>query len=270
MIRVELIKLLRRPRTWITIAALNALPTVVAVLLAITDLGPRPGTGPPFLSAVLTDGTLFPLAALAIVLPLFLPVAVAVVGGDAIAGEVQTDTLRYLLIRPVARGRLLLAKLVSIVAFVVVATLAVAAVAYVEGKLFLGDAPTTGVVSISGSTLTQTQMAERTAMAFVYVVLAMLGVAAIALLMSTMTDSAVGAALGTIGFLVASSVLLGLDAADSIKPYLVTRYWLAFVDLFRDPIRWRDVLNGVLAQLAYLVVFAGAAWANFSTKDVNR
>jgi ABC-2 type transport system permease protein len=270
MIRVELLKLLRRPRTWVTIAALNALPTIVAVLLAITDLGPRPGTGPPFLSAVLTDGTLFPLAALGIVLPLFLPVAVAVVGGDAIAGEVQTDTLRYLLIRPVSRGRLLVAKLVSIVAFVVVATLAVAAVAYVEGKLLLGNAPTTGVVSISGSLLTQTQMAERTAMAFVYVVLAMLGVAAIALLMSTITDSAVGAALGTIAFLVGSTVLLGLDAADSLKPYLVTRYWLAFVDLFRDPIRWRDVLNGVLAQLSYLAVFAGAAWANFATKDINK
>jgi ABC-2 type transport system permease protein len=269
VIRVELIKLLRRPRTWVTLAALNALPTIVAILLAVTDLGPRPGTGPPFLSAVLTDGTLFPLAALGIVLPLFLPVAVAVVGGDSIAGEVQSDTLRYLLVRPVARGRLLVAKLVSIVAFVVLATLAVAAVAYVEGKLFLGDA-SGGVVSISGSSLTQTQMAERTAMAFVYVVLAMLGVASIALLMSTLTDSAVGAALGTIAFLVASTVLLGLDAADSIKPYLVTRYWLAFVDLFRDPIRWRDILHGVLAQSAYLVVFAGAAWANFATKDINR
>ena len=269
MIRVEIYKLLRRPRTWVTLVMLNALPTLVAILLAVTDIGPRPGTGPPFLSAVLTDGTLFPLAALGIVLPLFLPVAVAVVGGDAIAGEVQSDTLRYLLVRPVARGRLLVAKLVSVVAFVVLATLVVAAVAYVEGKLFLGNAPG-GVVSVSGTTLTQTQMAERTAMAFVYVVLAMLGVAAIALLMSTLTDSAIGAALGTIAFLVASTVLLGLDAADSIKPYLVTRYWLAFVDLFRDPIRWRDVIHGVLSQGAYLIVFAGAAWANFATKDINR
>ncbi|MCW2847684.1 MAG: transporter permease [Marmoricola sp.] len=269
MIRVELSKMLRRPLTWVTIVALNALPTLVAVLLALTDIGPRPGTGPPFLSAVLTDGTLFPLAALGIVLPLFLPVAVAVVGGDAIAGEVQSDTLRYLLVRPVSRLRLLVAKLTSIIAFVVLATLVVALVAYVEGKLLLGKA-TGGVVSVSGSALTQTQMAERTGMAFVYVVLAMLGVAAIALLLSTMTDSAVAAALGTIGFLVASTVLLGLDAAESVKPYLVTRYWLSFVDLFRDPIRWTDVIHGVLAQLAYLVVFAGAAWANFATRDVNR
>lgn len=271
MIRVELLKLLRRPRTWVTLAALNALPTLVAVLLAVTDIGPRPGTGPPFLSAVLTDGTLFPLAALGIVLPLFLPVAVAVVGGDAVAGEVQSDTLRYLLVRPVSRVRLLVAKLVSVVAFVMLATLAVGAVAYVEGKLLLGHAPAGGgVVSVSGTSLTQTQMAERTVLAFGYVVLAMLGVAAIALLMSTLTDSAIAAALGTIGFLIASTVLLGLDAADSIKPYLVTRYWLAFVDLFRDPIRWRDVIHGVLAQGAYLVVFAGAAWANFATKDINR
>src|ERR1700712_4916665 len=101
MITVELRKLVSSGRTWITIALLDALPTLVAVLLALTDLGPRPGTGPAFLSAVLTDGTLFPLAALGIVLPLFLPVAVAVVGGDAIAGEVQSSTLRYLLVRPV-------------------------------------------------------------------------------------------------------------------------------------------------------------------------
>ena len=270
MIRVELAKMLRRPLTWVTIAALNALPTLVAVLLALTDLGPRPGTGPPFLSAVLTDGTLFPLAALGIVLPLFLPVAVAVVGGDAIAGEVQSETLRYLLVRPVSRVRLLAAKLTSVVVFVALATLVVALVAYVEGRLLLGDAPATGVVSISGSTLTEAEMFQRTVLAFGYVVLAMLGVAAIALMLSTMTDSPIAAALGTIGFLVASTVLLGLDAADSIKPYLVTRHWLAFVDLFRDPIRWGDVINGTLTQLAYLVVFAGAAWANFATRDINR
>ncbi len=101
MIRVELSKLLRRPRTWVAILMLNALPTLVAILVSVTDIGPAPGTGPPFLSAVLTDATLFPLAALGIVLPLFLPIAVAVVGGEAIAGEAQAGTLRYLLIRPV-------------------------------------------------------------------------------------------------------------------------------------------------------------------------
>src|SRR3712207_3877608 len=234
--------MLRRPRTWLILGMLLALPTLVAILLACTDLAPRPGAGPPFLSAVLSDGTLFPLAALGVVLPLFLPIAVAVLGGDAIAGETQSGTLRYLLTRPVGRTQLLLAKLVTVVAFVVLAVLVVAAVSYVEGRLLLGQAPAAaGTVSLSGSTLTEDQVAGRTVLALGYVVVCMLGVAAVALFFSTLTTSAIGAALGTIGVLVTSTVLLGLDAAGALHPYLPTRYWLAFVDLFRDPILWDDV-----------------------------
>jgi ABC-2 type transport system permease protein len=269
VIGVELGKMLRRPRTWVIIGMLVALPTLVAILLAVTDLGPRPGTGPPFLSAVLTDGTLFPLAALGVVLPLFLPIAVAVLGGDAIAGETQTQTLRYLLARPVGRTHLLLAKLTTVIAFVLLAVLVVAAVSYVEGRLLLGQAPAGATVSLSGSTLSQQQIAGRTALALGYVVVSMLGVAAVALFFSTLTTSAIGAALGTIGLLFASTVLLGLDAAQSLQPYLPTRYWLSFVDLFRDPIRWRDVVHGLLVQLSYLLVFTLAAWASFTTKDID-
>lgn len=269
MIAVELAKMIRRPRTWVIIGMLVALPTLVAILLAITDLAPRPGTGPPFLSAVLTDGTLFPLAALGVVLPLFLPIAVAVLGGDAIAGESQSGTLRYLLVRPVGRTHLLVAKLVTVIAFVLLAVLVVFAVSYVEGRLLLGQAPATGTVSLSGSTLTPQEIFIRTVLALAYVIISMLGVAAIALFFSTLTSSSIGAALGTVGLLIASTVLLGLDAAGALHPFLPTRYWLAFVDLFRDPILWRDVTRGLIVQLSYLTVFALAAWANFSTKDIN-
>ena len=270
MIIVELIKMLCRPRTWLIIGMLVALPTLVAVLLAITDLGPRPGTGPPFLSAVLSDGTQFPLAALGVVLPLLLPIAVAVLGGDAIAGESQSGTLRYLLVRPVGRTHLLLAKLVTIVAFVLLAVFVVAAVSYAEGRLMLGQAPATGTASLSGgSTLTQQELTWRTGLALGYVIISMLGVAAVALFFSTLTRSSIGAALGTLGLLVASTVLLGLDAANALHPFLPTRHWLAFVDLFRDPILWRDVTRGLIVQLGYLIVFTLAAWANFSTKDID-
>ncbi|QIK65535.1 ABC transporter permease subunit [Nocardioides sp. HDW12B] len=268
MIRVELTKMLRRPRTWITIALLNALPLVVAVLLAVTDLGPQPGEGPAFLSAVLTDGTLYPLAALAIVLPLFMPVAVALYAGEAVAGEAQGGTLRYLLVRPVGRTRLLVAKLVMILAFVLLAVAVVAAVGYVTGVLLLGDGTAAGVTGVSGTTLTTADLVQRTLLSIVYVALSMLGVAALALLLSTMSDSPLAAAMGALAFLIASTLLLTLDAAEALHPYLPTRYWLAFVDLFRDPILWRDLVRGVLLQGAYVVVFLGAAWASFTTKDV--
>jgi ABC-2 type transport system permease protein len=276
MIAVELRKLLVSRRTWVTILLIDALPTLVAVLLAVTEVGPRPGTGPAFLSAVLTDGKLFPLAALGIVLPLFLPIAVALNAGDAIAGEAQAGTLRYVLVRPVGRTRLLVAKLTSVMAFVVLTVLVVAVTAYVVGVLLLGGSrvPTVGTVgtvgtaSISGGTFSTQELLLRTGLALGYAMVCMLGVAAIALFLSTVTRSPLGAALGALAVLIASTILLGLEAASALQPYLPTRYWLAFVDLFRDPILWRDVLRGVALQAVYVVVFLAAGWANFMTKDV--
>ena len=154
MIAVELSKLVRNRRTWVTILLIDSLPTLVAVLLAVTEIGPRPGAGPAFLSAVMTDGTLFPLAALAIVLPLFLPLAVAITAGEAIAGEAQQGTLRYLLVRPVGRTRLLVAKLISVMAFVVL-TIAIVAVTYAV-------AATTTIVSTTNAiTLTSLATSSR-------------------------------------------------------------------------------------------------------------
>jgi ABC-2 type transport system permease protein len=271
VIRVELVKLARRPRTWLTLLLLNLLPTVVAVLLAVTHIAPRPGEGPAFLSAVLSNGALFSVAALAIVLPLFLPLAVSMVAGDSVAGEAQGGTLRYLLVRPVGRTRLLVAKLLAVVAFTVVAVVLVAAIGFVVGKLALGGQTATvqnSLVSVSGTSLTTVQLVQRIALAMGYVALSMLGVAALALVLSTFTDSPLAATLGAMAFLIGSSLLLTIDAARSLQPYLPTRYWLSFVDLFRDPILWRDLERGALLQLVYVAVFLGAAWANFMTKDI--
>src|SRR6266508_2438364 len=204
MLLVELRKLVRRPRTWVSIGLLAGLPTLVAIFLKITGIGPRPGEGPAFLGAVLSNGALFPAAALALVLPVFLPVAVSVMAGDAVAGE------------------------------------AIAA----------QDATWRTVVTI------------------VYVAWSMLGVGAIALFASTLTDSPLAAALGALAALVTSQVLDLLDAAASVKPYLPTHYWLSFVDLFRVPILWHGVARGFAIQGVYILVFLGAAWANFATKDV--
>jgi ABC-2 type transport system permease protein len=268
VILVELRKMFRRPRTWATIGVLNALPVLVAVLLVVTDLAPRPGEGPPFLSAVLRNGALYPLAALAIVLPLFLPIAVAVVAGDSVAGEAQAGTLRYLLARPAGRTRLLVAKLVAVMAFVLVTVVVVAGVGYIVGTTLFDAQPVVAGTSVSGTSLTTGEITARTVLAVGYVAISMLGVAAFALFFSTLTDSPLGATMGALAVLVASSLLFTLDAAFPIAPYLPTRYWLAFVDLFRDPILWRDLVRGVALQGVYVGVLLAAAWANFTTKDV--
>ena len=266
MIRAELSKLFRRPRTWVTLALLDLLPTLVAVFVKVSGVAPRPGTGPAFLSAILEDGALFPAAALAIVLPLFLPVSVAVIAGDSIAGEAQAGTLRYLLVRPVGRTRLLVAKLVSVLAFTMTAVVIVAATAYVVGISLFGKS---AVNTLSGGPPLSTQAAlARTVFAIFFVGWSMLGVAALALFLSTVSDSPLGAALGAVALLVGSTALVALDAAASVRPYLPTRYWLAFIDLYRQPITYHDLIRGIAVQAVYVAVLLSAAWANMSTKDI--
>jgi ABC-2 type transport system permease protein len=303
MITVELRKLARRPRTWISLLLTCALPFVVAVFITITHLTPPPGQGSAFLSAVLANGALYPAAALALVLPVFLPVSTAVMAGDSIAGEAAAGTLRYLLVRPVGRTRLLVAKLVAVTAYVLLLVVGVTVTAYATGVFLLGpsqaaavvpapgapgpggpvptgvpglggQAPTAGVAaggavtSLSGAPLSLLQLAERIGGAIAFITVSMLGVAAIALFLSTITDSALGSALGALAALVASEILVTLNAAAVVQPYLPTRYWLAWIDFFRQPIFWRDIQRGFGIQVVYVVVFLGAAWANFATKDI--
>lgn len=274
MIRVELGKMFRRPRTLVSVALLCLLPIVVAIFLATTHLAPPPGQGAAFLSAVLNNGELYPAAALALVLPVFLPISVAVFAGDAVAGEASAGTLRYLLIRPVGRGRLLLAKLISVCVFVIFAILLVVITALITGLILFGSGHAAavgqpgGLTSLSGSALGPGQLVLRLVGAIGYIVLSMLGVGAVALLFSTLTDSALGAALGTLAVLIASEVLDTLDAASSVRPYLLTNYWLSWVDFFRDPVFWNNIERGAGLQAIYVVVLLGAAWANFTTKDV--
>nr|WP_296074756.1 ABC transporter permease [uncultured Actinoplanes sp.] len=275
MIRVELAKLFRRPRTYVIAGLLCGLPLIVAIFLATTRIPPPPGQGGAFLSAVLSNGALYPAAAMALVLPVFLPVSVAVLAGDTVAGEASAGTLRYLLIRPVGRTRLLVAKLLSLIVFVLFAIGSVLVTSYLTGLALFGAQTSSAgvtlppdVTSLSGVTISPAGLVLRLLGTVAYIVVSMLGVAAIALFLSTVTDSALGAAMGALAVLVTSQVLVTLDAAAAIRPYLPTRYWLAWVDFFREPVLWRDIERGAGIQLVYLVVLLGAAWANFLTKDV--
>ena len=134
--------------------------------------------------------------------------------------------------------------------------------------MLFGTTTGAGTASVSGTTLTQGQILVRTVIAIGYVAFSMLGVAAIGLFLSTLTDSPLSATLGALAFLVGSSLLLTVDAARPLQPYLPTRYWLSFVDLFRDPILWRNIDRGIALQAVYVVVLLAAAWAVFAAKDV--
>ncbi|HEV7648577.1 MAG TPA: ABC transporter permease, partial [Actinophytocola sp.] len=175
--------------------------------------------------------------------------------------------------RPVSRLRLLSAKLAALTVYIVLAMIIVVVFSLAIGIALFGvGAEAVGqpgtVTSLSGASLDPSELAVRMLAAVGYIVVSMLGFGTIALFLSTLSDSALGAALASLAVLIASSIMQTLDAAGPIKPYLPTNYWLSWIDFFRDPIFWDNIDKGLLLQAGYIAVFFGAAWANFATKDI--
>ena len=78
----------------------------VLIVIAVKASPPRPQAAedaPPFLLQIVQNGLFAPLTGLAVVQPFFMSLAIGLFAGDAIAGEAQSGTLRYLLVRPVGR-----------------------------------------------------------------------------------------------------------------------------------------------------------------------
>jgi ABC-2 type transport system permease protein len=249
----------------VAMLAVLALATVL-IGVAIEVAGPEPGAeGPPFLSRVTENGVFLCFTALVASLPVFLPLAVSVVSGESVAGEAATGTLRYLLVTPVDRTRLLAVKLASIALFGLVAALVVTGTGMVVGALLF---PVGDVTLLSGSTVSFAQGLMRALLVALYVA-AMLGtVAALGLFVSTLTEVPVAAMSATAITVVVVEILDAVPQLSPIHPWLFTHDWLAFGGLLRDPVHLEPVWHGLAVQAGWVAVLLSLAWARMTSKDV--
>ncbi|MCF4139810.1 ABC transporter permease [Streptomyces sp. Tue 6430] len=271
LFRSELAVTLRRWRTLALLGVLAAVPVLVGIAVKIeTGDGPAGGQrgggeGPAFMAQITNNGLFLVFTALAATLPFFLPMAVGVVAGDAVAGEANSGTLRYLLVAPAGRTRLLLAKYATTVTFCLLATLVVAVSALAVGALLfpLGD-----LTTISGTRISFADGLGRALLITLAVTASLLGVAALGVFVSTLTDSGIAAMATTVGLLTTVQILDQIPQLHVIQPYLFSHYWLSFADLMRDPVYWEELRRNLGLQAVYVAVFGSAAWARFTTKDV--
>ncbi len=182
-----------RRRNLAGLAVLAVVPIVLAI--AVKVAAPGRGGGPDFVSAITGNGLFVAFAALALELPIFLPLAVSVIAGDSVAGEANIGTLRYLLTIPAGRTRLLATKYGAIVLYALVATLVVAGVGTIMGLALFGGGSMT---LLSGS---QTSMADgvlRLVLCCLYLTAQLAALGAIGLFISTLTEQPIGATVATV------------------------------------------------------------------------
>ncbi|MCF3175293.1 ABC transporter permease [Streptomyces sioyaensis] len=268
LLRNEIAVTFRRWRTLALLAVLAGVPVLVGVAVRIESGGGGGGGGeggPAFLSQVTHNGLFLVFASLAVTLPFFLPMAVGVVAGDAIAGEAHGGTLRYLLVAPAGRTRLLLVKYATALTFCLVATLVVALSALVTGALLF---PLGEVTLLSGTSISFGEGLLRALAIAGAVALSLVGVAAIGLFVSTLTSSGIAAMATTVGLLITVQILDTIPQLAAVQPYLFPHYWLSFADLLRDPVYWDQLQKNVGLQALYALVFGSAAWARFTSRDI--
>ncbi|MGD0376879.1 MAG: ABC transporter permease [Streptosporangiaceae bacterium] len=255
-----------RRRSLALLAVLAAIPILIGIALRLQGSpGGGGGGGPAFLSQVTGNGVFLALAALTVLLILVLPLAVAVVAGDLIAGEAGLGTLRYLLAVPVGRTRLLFIKYAAVVIFGLAACLLVTVVSLVVGAALFPVGP---VTLLSGTTVPLAAGLLRLLLVTLYVAAAMAALGAIGLAISTLTEHAIAAMAAILVIVVGSEVADSVSQFAVVHPFLPTHFWLSFDSLLRMPIDWPSAVHGLVSFGVYVIIFGLIAWARFTTADV--
>ena len=254
----------RRNQALLTVTGL--FPVVIGIALRAAD---RPGrTGGPsvaFITQLAGNGFFLTFIALTLLLTLVLPLAMAVIAGDSMAGEADYGTLRALLAIPAGRARLLTVKYAAIAAFALAATFLVTGVALGTGAALFPLGP---VTLLSGTTVPLASGIVRLLLVALYVTAALASLGAIGLAVSTGTEHPVGAVAALAVLTVASEVADNLPQFGAIHPYLPTHWWTSFDALLRVPTGTAAVLHGLLSFAVYLLLAGSVAWARLGTADV--
>jgi ABC-2 type transport system permease protein len=226
--------------------------------------GPASG-GAAFFNQLAGNGVFLSFIALSLLLILVLPVVVAVVAGDSIAGEAGYGTLRYLLAVPAGRTRLLVVKYATIVVWCMAAVFIVSAIALAVGAVLFPVGP---VTLLSGDTVSVGAGLVRVLWVTLYLCAAMAAIGAVGLAISTFTEHAIGAIAAVMILVVASEVVDNIPQFATVAPYLPTHWWNSFDALLRTPIDTTTLWHGLLSFAIYAVLFFLIAWARFTSSDV--
>jgi ABC-2 type transport system permease protein len=275
-VSVELVRQLRRRRTQLTALVLLALPIVIALAFQLSsDTGSGgsagqgssrgSGSGSALVTLATTGATNFSLFTEFASAGFLLVVIVALFCGDTVASEASWGSLRYLLAIPVPRARLLRQKLIVALSLSLGANLLLPAWAYLVGGVFFGWAPGRSPL---GGTFTTGAALQRLLIVVCYVSLQSLLVAALAFLLSVLTDAPLGAVGGATMLVVVSNILDSITSLDPYRRFLATHFQYSWLDALGANVVWDDMIRGSGLVLVYSAAFFALAWWRFQQKDI--
>ena len=262
--RAELGRQWGRRRTKVAFCLVLALPLILVGAFAFGD-PPRPGAAPRFIDLAQDGSANFTLFTLFASSELLLTLVAALFCGDSVPAEASWSSLRYLLVAPVRRARLLTSKLVIGLASTAAATLLLIGWAMLVGGLAYGWAPLT---SPTGESLTWAQLLPRLGVALAYVFVTLLPTAAIAFWIGVRSDAPLAAVGGAVLATILLNILDQIDALDPWRNAFPGHYSRAWQDLIALDPQWTGVIHGTLWSLVWAVGFTMLGYRRFRRADI--
>jgi len=198
-----------------------------------------------------------------------IPILVALVAGDLLAGEANSGTFRVILTRPISRTKLLIAKFIAGWTYVLILIVLMAILSLGLGLIIFGKGDLI-VFRNNLSIFSSDDLLWRFALAFIYGILTMTTVAALAFFLSAFAENSIGPIIGSISLIIGITIIstVGYNLLKPINKYLFTTYLPSWQLFFEFDLNLNKIVRATVVQIAYIFVFLSITFYYFRKKDI--
>jgi ABC-2 type transport system permease protein len=274
LLSLELYKIFRRPRTFISFGLVTAIALVIQLAMTaggkeFLSFGMQGITEQFDIKGNILNGYLVAYLILQSLL-IHIPLLIALVAGDALAGEANMGTLRLVLTRPVSRSQLVLVKFAASIIYSLLLIMWLAVVALLLSVVLFGTGDMINMKSETFILLLKNDIPWRYFAAFGFASLAMSSIVSLALFLSAFAENAIGPIVATMGIVVVLTILSNLELPlfNMIKPYLFTTHMIGWKGFFDDPVPYAAITRSAAVLLSYTGGLLLATILYFNKKDI--
>ena len=270
----EFIKIAAKPRSYIGLAAITALVSVILFAMKVDGLTYISFITASFEQTLSFEGNVLNGNLMAFIilqtLIIQIPLLVALVTGDLISGEADMGSLRMLATKPISRTQLLLSKFLAGNAYTLLILVWLGIMALGFGRLLFGDGDMMILKSDGLVILKSDDVMWRFLSGFTIAFLALVTIANLSVTLSCFTDNSIGPIVTTMAIIILFTIIGTLDVPvfDPVRPLLFTTHMAAWRSFFDDPVPMRDIMNSIVVLVVHNVILLSIALFKFNKKDI--
>ncbi|WP_276479983.1 ABC transporter permease [Paraflavitalea pollutisoli] len=274
LLQIELFKIFKRPRTYIAFAAIAAIVLLIQLALYVDadsyiDLLLQSIRSHFSIEGKIANGYFVCYFILQTLL-IHVPLLIALIGGDMIAGEANMGTLRLLATKPISRTSLMLSKFLASTIYTLLLLVWMAFLSLFLSMLVFGVGDLVVAKSQEIILHRQADVMWRYIAAFGFAAIAMTTVAALSFFLSLFAENSIGPIVATMSIVIVFTILSTVDLPlfGLIKPFLFTSHMLGWKGFFDNPVNYGAVARSAGILLFHIAFFLGTSIYIFRRKDI--